>query len=113
MTQSLAGGIGARQRCCAQRLTLPPLPPPQGDWRGISRQFVLSRTPTQVASHAQKYFIRQNNLNKRKRRSSLFDIVAAPVRTRHAGLYAAARTAARAAAAPLRGAPGKQCLVHS
>ena len=34
-----------------------------------------SRTPTQVASHAQKYFIRHNNLNKRKRRSSLFDIV--------------------------------------
>ena len=48
---------------------------PQGDWRGISRHFVQSRTPTQVASHAQKYFIRQNNLNKRKRRSSLFDIV--------------------------------------
>ena len=47
----------------------------QGDWRGISRHFVQSRTPTQVASHAQKYFIRQNNLNKRKRRSSLFDIV--------------------------------------
>lgn len=37
-----------------------------------------SRTPTQVASHAQKYFIRQNNLNKRKRRSSLFDIVSEP-----------------------------------
>ena len=34
-----------------------------------------SRTPTQVASHAQQYFIRQNNMNKRKRRSSLFDIV--------------------------------------
>eukprot|EP00227_Mantoniella_beaufortii_P017770 CAMPEP_0197590556 /NCGR_PEP_ID=MMETSP1326-20131121/11481_1 /TAXON_ID=1155430 /ORGANISM="Genus nov. species nov., Strain RCC2288" /LENGTH=494 /DNA_ID=CAMNT_0043155661 /DNA_START=216 /DNA_END=1700 /DNA_ORIENTATION=+ len=47
----------------------------KGDWRGISRHFVQSRTPTQVASHAQKYFIRQNNLNKRKRRSSLFDIV--------------------------------------
>ena len=47
----------------------------QGDWRGISRHFVQSRTPTQVASHAQKYFIRQNNMNKRKRRSSLFDIV--------------------------------------
>ena len=44
---------------------------PQGDWRGISRHFVQSRTPTQVASHAQKYFIRQNNMNKRKRRSSL------------------------------------------
>ncbi|KAL2632309.1 hypothetical protein R1flu_016995 [Riccia fluitans] len=47
----------------------------KGDWRGISRNFVQSRTPTQVASHAQKYFIRQSNLNKRKRRSSLFDIV--------------------------------------
>mmetsp|Transcript_4178 Transcript_4178/g.5556 ORF Transcript_4178/g.5556 Transcript_4178/m.5556 type:complete len:347 (+) Transcript_4178:112-1152(+) len=47
----------------------------KGDWRGISRHYVQSRTPTQVASHAQKYFIRQNNLNKRKRRSSLFDIV--------------------------------------
>ena len=30
----------------------------KGDWRSISRNFVLSRTPTQVASHAQKYFIR-------------------------------------------------------
>ena len=34
----------------------------------------MTRTPTQVASHAQKYFIRQNNVSKRKRRSSLFDI---------------------------------------
>jgi hypothetical protein len=74
---------------------------------------VLSRTPTQVASHAQKYFIRQNNLNKRKRRSSLFDIVAAPVRTRRDGMHAAARVAARAAARRLRGLPGKQCLAHS
>ena len=59
----------------------PPRPPSsslQGDWRGISRHFVQSRTPTQVASHAQKYFIRQNNMNKRKRRSSLFDIVNEP-----------------------------------
>lgn len=47
----------------------------KGDWRGISRTFVPSRTPTQVASHAQKYFLRQSNLNKRKRRSSLFDII--------------------------------------
>lgn len=46
----------------------------KGDWRGISRNYVTSRTPTQVASHAQKYFIRQSNLNKRKRRSSLFDM---------------------------------------
>ncbi|KAL6006081.1 hypothetical protein ACLOJK_040126 [Asimina triloba] len=32
-------------------------------------------TPTQVASHAQKYFIRQSNTSRRKRRSSLFDMV--------------------------------------
>ncbi|XP_072998567.1 transcription factor MYBS3-like [Typha latifolia] len=47
----------------------------KGDWRGIARNFVVSRTPTQVASHAQKYFIRQTNATRRKRRSSLFDIV--------------------------------------
>ncbi|XVE52027.1 hypothetical protein DITRI_Ditri02bG0087300 [Diplodiscus trichospermus] len=47
----------------------------KGDWRGIARNFVISRTPTQVASHAQKYFIRQCNVTRRKRRSSLFDMV--------------------------------------
>ncbi|XAR69259.1 hypothetical protein NMG60_11000783 [Bertholletia excelsa] len=48
----------------------------KGDWRGISRNFVTSRTPTQVASHAQKYFLRrQTSLNKSKRRPSLFDAV--------------------------------------
>ncbi|KAL9686874.1 hypothetical protein QQ045_031267 [Rhodiola kirilowii] len=46
----------------------------KGDWRGISRNFVKMRTPTQVASHAQKYFLRQNNHNRRRMRSSLFDI---------------------------------------
>ncbi|KAK1290138.1 hypothetical protein QJS10_CPB18g01010 [Acorus calamus] len=48
----------------------------KGDWRGIARNYVVSRTPTQVASHAQKYFIRQTNSTRRKRRSSLFDMVA-------------------------------------
>ncbi|PSS09703.1 Transcription factor MYB1R1 like [Actinidia chinensis var. chinensis] len=48
----------------------------KGDWRGISRSYVVSRTPTQVASHAQKYFIRQSNASRRKRRSSLFDMAA-------------------------------------
>ncbi|KAF5176365.1 Transcription factor kua1 [Thalictrum thalictroides] len=48
----------------------------KGDWRGIARNYVISRTPTQVASHAQKYFIRQTNMSRRKRRSSLFDIIA-------------------------------------
>ncbi|KAG4141341.1 hypothetical protein ERO13_D06G070200v2 [Gossypium hirsutum] len=47
----------------------------KGDWRGISRNFVTTRTPTQVASHAQKYFLRQATLNKKNRRSSLFDMV--------------------------------------
>ncbi|KAL9232123.1 hypothetical protein vseg_007266 [Gypsophila vaccaria] len=47
----------------------------KGDWRGIARSYVVSRTPTQVASHAQKYFIRQSNATRRKRRSSLFDMV--------------------------------------
>ncbi|KAK7271940.1 hypothetical protein RJT34_28223 [Clitoria ternatea] len=46
----------------------------KGDWRGIARNFVVSRTPTQVASHAQKYFIRQSHATRRKRRSSLFDM---------------------------------------
>ncbi|MBA0558560.1 hypothetical protein Golob_015573 [Gossypium lobatum] len=46
----------------------------KGDWRSISRNFVTTRTPTQVASHAQKYFIRQLNGGKDKRRSSIHDI---------------------------------------
>ncbi|KAI9086468.1 hypothetical protein K1719_031552 [Acacia pycnantha] len=46
----------------------------KGDWRGISRNYVKTRTPTQVASHAQKYFLRKCNLNRRRRRSSLFDM---------------------------------------
>ncbi|PWA81090.1 Homeodomain-like protein [Artemisia annua] len=47
----------------------------KGDWRGISKNYVPSRTPTQVASHAQKYFIRMHaKQEKGKRRSSLFDM---------------------------------------
>ncbi|GAB2284983.1 regulator of chromosome condensation [Dionaea muscipula] len=46
----------------------------KGDWRSISRNFVVTRTPTQVASHAQKYFIRLNSMNKDRRRTSIHDI---------------------------------------
>jgi hypothetical protein len=58
----------------------------KGAWRNISymptiaydpdrKYFVVSRTPTQVASHAQKYYIRQGCSAKDKRRSSIHDIV--------------------------------------
>ncbi|KAI4385972.1 hypothetical protein MLD38_003953 [Melastoma candidum] len=46
----------------------------KGDWRNISRNFVITKTPTQVASHAQKYFIRQLSVGKDKRRASIHDI---------------------------------------
>ena len=49
----------------------------KGDWRSISRNLVITRTPTQVASHAQKYFIRLNSSAAKKdnkRRTSIHDI---------------------------------------
>lgn len=46
----------------------------KGDWRNISRNFVISKTPTQVASHAQKYYLRQLSGAKDKRRPSIHDI---------------------------------------
>ncbi|KAK7269715.1 hypothetical protein RIF29_22449 [Crotalaria pallida] len=49
----------------------------KGDWRSISRNVVVTRTPTQVASHAQKYFLRQNSVKKERKRSSIHDITSA------------------------------------
>ncbi|GER34957.1 duplicated homeodomain-like superfamily protein [Striga asiatica] len=46
----------------------------KGDWRNISRNFVMTKTPTQVASHAQKYYLRQLSGGKDKRRPSIHDI---------------------------------------
>ncbi|KAF8106607.1 hypothetical protein N665_0137s0058 [Sinapis alba] len=46
----------------------------KGDWKNISRKSVKTRTPTQVASHAQKYYLRQEAEKKAKKRSSIHDI---------------------------------------
>ncbi|CAI9753301.1 unnamed protein product [Fraxinus pennsylvanica] len=47
----------------------------KGDWRSISRYYVISKTPTQVTSHAQKYFRRRNSSTPvDKRRPSIHDI---------------------------------------
>jgi len=45
----------------------------KGNWKDISRHFVVTRTPTQVASHAQKYFIRIQRKTGGRRRKSVFD----------------------------------------
>ncbi|KAG5529858.1 hypothetical protein RHGRI_030286 [Rhododendron griersonianum] len=42
--------------------------------KGIAWTEEEHRTPTQVASHAQKYFIRLSSVNKGRRRSSIHDI---------------------------------------
>ncbi|KAL9679145.1 hypothetical protein QQ045_017001 [Rhodiola kirilowii] len=46
----------------------------KGDWKSIARRYVMTRTPTQVASHAQKYFLRQSSVKKERKRSSIHDI---------------------------------------
>ena len=46
----------------------------KGDWRNICRSFFITRTPTQVASHDYKYFIRQLLGGKDKTRASIHDI---------------------------------------
>lgn len=47
----------------------------KGDWRSISRYYVITKTPTQVASHAQKYFRRQmSSTPVDRRRPSIHDI---------------------------------------
>ena len=75
----------------------------KGDWRSISRNFVITRTPTQVASHAQKYFIRLNSQNKKdKRRASIHDITS----------VAPGGVDGAAAAAAMMGAPPPMMAGH-
>ncbi|KAK4852659.1 hypothetical protein QYF36_025884 [Acer negundo] len=46
----------------------------KGNWKGIAMQFVKTRSPSQVASHAQKFFLRLASPDNKKRRASLFDM---------------------------------------
>lgn len=46
----------------------------RGNWKGIARYFVKTRTSTQIASHAQKHFARLEKRKKHLRlRASIFD----------------------------------------
>ncbi|KAK9817854.1 hypothetical protein WJX72_003166 [[Myrmecia] bisecta] len=56
----------------------------KGNWRGISRFYCLHRTPTQVASHAQKHFLRLSGVTKRRSRfTALEQAVAAGLPPEH------------------------------
>ena len=83
-------------RCCLQ-----------GQWKQISRYYVPSRTPTQVASHAQKHFLRQSGAQKRRSRFSAVEeaAVAAPASSPLSALQQVAAAAAEAAAARAAGVP--------
>ncbi|KAH0714648.1 hypothetical protein KY284_007553 [Solanum tuberosum] len=50
----------------------------KGNWTKIAKDFLPTRTSTQVASHAQKYFVRlldaNSNSRKKRKKSSVFDL---------------------------------------
>ncbi|BAC05661.1 putative syringolide-induced protein 1-3-1B [Oryza sativa Japonica Group] len=84
----------------------------KGDWRSISRNFVISRTPTQVASHAQKYFIRLNSMNRDRRRSSIHDITSVTAGDQVAAQQGAPITGHQATGNPAAAALGPPGMKH-
>ena len=51
----------------------------KGNWKDIATKFVKTRTTSQVASHAQKYYLRRRGRHERRRRPSVFDMPFEPV----------------------------------